>query len=287
MGRVLNHILNTTSFAMDVGAGTPLLYGFEEREHLMAFYERASGSRLHAAYYRVGGVAFDMPAGLAEDIMAWCERFPKVLDDIETLLNENRIFKQRTADIGIVSADTALAWGFSGPNLRASGVPWDLRKSQPYAIYDQLDFDIPIGKNGDCYDRYMVRIEEIRQSVSMMKQCIQKMPSGPVRIDNNKITPPRRGEMKKSMEALIHHFKLFTEGFHVPAGETYTAIETPKGEFAVYLVADGTNRPHRCHIRAPAYAHLQGIDMMSRGHMLADLVANIGSIDIVFGEIDR
>ena len=287
IGRILNHILNTTSFAMDVGAGTPLLYGFEEREHLMAFYERASGSRLHAAYYRVGGVAFDLPAGLAEDIMAWCERFPKVLDDIEALLNENRIFKQRTVDIGTVSAETALAWGFSGPNLRASGVPWDLRKSQPYAIYDQLDFDIPVGKNGDCYDRYMVRIEEIRQSVSLMKQCLAKMPSGPVRVDNNKITPPHRAEMKKSMEALIHHFKLFTEGFHVPAGETYTAIETPKGEFAVYLVADGTNRPYRCHMRAPAFAHLQAIDVMSKGHMLADLVANIGSIDIVFGEIDR
>lgn len=287
IGRILNHILNTTSFAMDVGAATPLLYGFEEREYLLEFYERISGSRFHAAFYRVGGVACDMPAGLAEDIMAWTERFPKVLADIEALLDENRIFKQRCVDIGVVSADTALAWGFTGPNLRASGVPWDLRKAQPYAVYDQLDFDIPIGKNGDCYDRYMVRIEEMKQSVSLMRQAIEKMPAGPVRVDNNKITPPRRPEMKKSMEALIHHFKLFTEGFHVPPGETYTAIETPKGEFAVYLVADGTNRPYRCHIRAPAFAHLQGIDVMSKGHMLADIVANIGSIDIVFGEIDR
>ena len=287
IGRILNHILNTTSFAMDVGAATPLLYGFEEREHLLEFYERISGSRFHAAFYRVGGVAFDMPAGLAEDIMAWTERFPKVLADIEALLDENRIFKQRCVDIGVVSADTALAWEFTGPNLRASGVPWDLRKAQPYSVYGQLEFDIPIGKNGDCYDRYMVRIEEMKQSVSLMRQALEKMPTGPVRVDNNKITPPHRAEMKKSMEALIHHFKLFTEGFHVPAGETYTAIETPKGEFAVYLVADGTNRPYRCHIRAPAFAHLQGIDVMSKGHMLADIVANIGSIDIVFGEIDR
>ena len=287
IGRILNHILNTTSFAMDVGAATPLLYGFEEREHLMAFYERISGSRLHAAFYRVGGVFADMPAGLAEDIMAWTDRWLKVLADIESLLNENRIFQQRTVDIGIVSAETALAWGFSGPNLRASGVPWDLRKSQPYSVYDQMEFDIPVGKNGDCYDRYMVRIEEMKQSTFIMRQALEKMPKGPVRIDNNKITPPSRGDMKKSMESLIHHFKLFTEGFHIPAGETYTAIETPKGEFGVYLVADGTNRPYRCHIRAPAFAHLQAIDIMSRGHMLADLVANIGSIDIVFGEIDR
>ena len=287
IGRILNHILNTTSFAMDVGAGTPLLYGFEEREHLLEFYERLSGSRFHAAAYRVGGIVADLPEGLAEDIMAWTERYPKVLADIETLLNENRIFKQRTVDIGVVSADTALAWGFSGPNLRASGVPWDLRKAQPYAVYDQLEFDIPIGKNGDCYDRYMVRIEEMYQSVKLMRQAIEKMPKGPVRVDNNKITPPHRAEMKRSMEALIHHFKLFTEGFHVPPGETYTVIETPKGEFGVYLVADGTNHPFRCHIRAPAFAHLQGLDVMSKGHMLADVVANIGSIDIVFGEIDR
>jgi len=287
IGRILNHILNTTSFAMDVGAATPLLYGFEEREHLMEFYERVSGSRLHAAYYRVGGVAADLPAGLDDDIMKWTDRWLKVLADIESLLNENRIFQQRTVDIGVVSAETALAWGFAGPNLRASGVAWDLRKAQPYSVYDQMDFDIPVGKNGDCYDRYMVRVEEMKQSTAIMRQAIQKMPKGSVRVDNNKITPPHRGEMKKSMEALIHHFKLFTEGFHVPAGETYAAVEAPKGEFAVYLVADGTNHPYRCHIRAPAFAHLQAIDVMSKGHMLADLVANIGSIDIVFGEIDR
>jgi len=287
IGRILNHILSVTTFAMDVGAGTPLLYGFEEREHLLNFYERLSGSRFHAAAYRVGGISQDMPEGLAEDILAWCDRYPKVLANIEALLNDNRIFKQRTVDIGVVSADTALAWGFSGPNLRASGVPWDLRKAQPYAVYDQLEFDIPVGKNGDCYDRYMVRVEEMYQSVKLMRQAIEKMPKGPVRVDNNKITPPHRAEMKRSMEALIHHFKLFTEGFHVPPGETYTAIETPKGEFAVYLVADGTNHPFRCHIRAPAFAHLQALEVMSRGGMLADVVANLGSIDIVFGEVDR
>ena len=287
IGRVLNHILNCFSFALDVGAMTPLLYGFEEREKLMEFYERISGARLHAAFYRVGGVAFDMPAGLAEDILAWTESFVPVLKDCESLLNNNRIFKQRTVDIGVVSAEEALDWGFSGPNLRASGFAWDLRKSQPYAVYDQLDFDIPVGKNGDCYDPYMVRILEMYESVKIIRQCIEKMPEGPVRIDNRKIAPPRRAEMKSSMEALIHHFKLFTEGFHVPAGETYTVIETPKGEFGVFLVSDGSSKPYRCKIRAPAYAHLQGLDFMSKGHMLADVVANIGSIDIVFGEIDR
>ncbi len=287
IGRVLNHILNCFSFALDVGAMTPLLYGFEEREKLMEFYERISGARLHAAFYRVGGVAFDMPAGLAEEILAWTESFVPVLKDCESLLNNNRIFKQRTVDIGVVSAEEALDWGFSGPNLRASGFAWDLRKSQPYAVYDQLDFDIPVGKNGDCYDRYMVRILEMYESVKIIRQCIEKMPEGPVRIDNRKIAPPRRAEMKSSMEALIHHFKLFTEGFHVPAGETYTVIETPKGEFGVFLVSDGSSKPYRCKIRAPAYAHLQGLDFMSKGHMLADVVANIGSIDIVFGEIDR
>ncbi len=287
IGRVLNHILNCFSFALDVGAMTPLLYGFEEREKLMEFYERISGARLHAAFYRVGGVAFDMPAGLAEDILAWTESFVPVLKDCETLLNNNRIFKQRTVDIGVVSAEEAMDWGFSGPNLRASGFAWDLRKAQPYAVYDQLDFDIPVGKNGDCYDRYMVRILEMYESVKIIRQCIEKMPEGPVRVDNRKIAPPRRAEMKSSMEALIHHFKLFTEGFHVPAGETYTVIETPKGEFGVFLVSDGSSKPYRCKIRAPAYAHLQGLDFMSKGHMLADVVANIGSIDIVFGEIDR
>jgi NADH-quinone oxidoreductase subunit D len=287
IGRILNHILNCFSFALDVGAMTPLLYGFEEREKLMEFYERISGARLHAAFYRVGGVAFDMPAGLAEDIMAWTESFPKVLADCESLLNNNRIFKQRTVDIGTVTVEEALDWGFSGPNLRASGLSWDLRKAQPYAVYDQLDFDIPVGKNGDCYDRYMVRILEMYESVKIMRQCIEKMPSGPVRVDDRKIAPPPRAEMKSSMEALIHHFKVFTEGFHVPAGETYTVIETPKGEFGVFLVSDGSSKPYRCKIRAPAYAHLQGLDFMSKGHMLADVVANIGSIDIVFGEIDR
>ena len=287
IGRILNHILNVTSFALDVGAMTPLMYWFEEREKLMNFYERVSGSRLHAAYYRVGGVAYDMPAGLAEDIMAWIDYYPKVLADIEHLLNDNRIFKQRTVDIGIVSAEEALDWGFTGPNLRASGIPWDLRKSQPYAAYADMDFDIPIGKNGDCYDRYMVRVEEMRESLKIMRQCLEKMPTGPVRVDNNKVAPPHRADMKRSMEALIHHFKLFTEGFHVPAGETYAVVEAPKGEFGVYLVADGTNKPYRCKIRAPAYAHLQGLDFMSKGHMLADVVANIGSLDIVFGEIDR
>ncbi len=287
IGRQLNHILNVTAFVLDVGGMTPLLWGFEEREKLMGFYERASGARLHANYFRVGGVAFDLPAGLAEDIAAWCDSFPKVLDEIEVLVTDNRIFKQRTVDIGIVSEEQALDWGFTGPNLRASGVPWDLRKSQPYEVYDRLDFDIPVGSHGDCYDRYLVRVAEMRESVKIMRQCLELMPGGPVRVDDRKITPPPRAEMKRSMEALIHHFKLFTEGFHVPAGEVYAAVEAPKGEFAVYLIADGTNRPYRCKIRPPGYVHLQALDMMSRGHMLADVVANIGSIDIVFGEIDR
>lgn len=287
IGRILNHLLNTTSFAMDVGAMTPMLYGFEEREKLMSFYERVSGSRLHAAYYRTGGVAADLPAGLAEDILAWSESFPKVLGDIEALLNDNRIFKQRTVDIGRMTADEALAWGYSGPMLRASGVAWDLRKTQPYAVYDQMEFDIPVGRNGDCYDRYMVRICEMYESVKIVRQAIEKMPEGPVKIDDRKIVPPPRAEMKRSMEALIHHFKLYTEGFHVPAGEVYRAVEAPKGEFGVYLIADGTNRPYRCKIRAPAFAHLQSMDYMSRGHMLADVSANLGSMDIVFGEVDR
>ena len=287
IGRQLNHILNVTAFVLDVGGMTPLLWGFEEREKLMGFYERASGARLHANYFRVGGVAFDLPAGLAEDIAAWCDSFPKVLDEIEVLVTDNRIFKQRTVDIGIVSEEQALDWGFTGPNLRASGVPWDLRKSQPYEVYDRLDFDIPVGSHGDCYDRYLVRVAEMRESVKIMRQCLELMPGGPVRVDDRKITPPPRAEMKRSMEALIHHFKLFTEGFHVPAGEVYAAVEAPKGEFAVYLIADGTNRPYRCKIRPPGYVHLQALDMMSKGHMLADVVANIGSIDIVFGEIDR
>ncbi|HTH15516.1 MAG TPA: NADH-quinone oxidoreductase subunit D [Magnetospirillum sp.] len=285
--RILNHILNITTFALDLGAMTPFLWWFEEREKLMEFYERASGARLHANYFRIGGVAADLPPGLLEDIAAWCEEFPKVIDDIETLVTENRIFKQRTVDIGTVTAEQALDWGFTGPNLRASGIAWDLRKSQPYDVYDRVDFDVPVGKVGDCYDRYLIRIIEMRESIKIMKQCIKDMPAGPVRAQNRKVSPPPRAEMKRSMEALIHHFKLFSEGFHVPAGEVYAAVEAPKGEFAVYLVADGTNKPYRCKIRPPGYVHLQALDMMSKGHMLADVVANIGSIDIVFGEIDR
>jgi NADH-quinone oxidoreductase subunit D len=285
--RILNHLLNITAFALDVGAMTPLLWAFEEREILMEFYERASGARLHANYFRPGGVALDLPVGLTEDIRAFAERFPKHIDDIERLLTDNRIFKQRTVDIGVVTAEQAMDWCFSGPMLRASGVPWDLRKAQPYDVYEKMDFDIPIGRNGDCYDRYLVRIEEMRQSLRIIKQALDQMPSGPVKVNDRKITPPSRGEMKRSMEALIHHFKLYTEGYHVPAGETYTAVEAPKGEFAVYLVADGTNRPYRCKIRAPGFAFLQATDFMSRGHMLADVVAIIGSLDIVFGEVDR
>lgn len=285
--RILNHLLNLTAFAMDVGAMTPMLWGFEQRELLMEFYERVSGARLHACYYRVGGVHQDLPAGLTDDIRAWAEQFPKFIADMETILNENRIFKQRSVDIGIISAEDALAWGLTGPMLRASGVAWDLRKAQPYMVYDQLDFDIPIGKNGDCYDRYLVRVEEVRQSLRLIHQCLDKMPSGPVIYREKKIAPPTRGEMKRSMESLIHHFKLYTEGFHVPAGETYTAVEAPKGEFGVYLVSDGSNRPYRCKIRAPGFPHLQAMDYMCKGHMLADSVAILGSMDVVFGEIDR
>ena len=285
--RILNHILNISAFALDVGAMTPLLWGFEEREKLMEFYERVSGARLHSAYFRPGGVHRDLPAGLLEEVAEFCETFPAIIDDIESLLTENRIFRQRTVDVGIVSKDEAMDWGFSGPMLRGSGVPWDLRKSQPYDVYDRVDFDIPVGKNGDCFDRYLVRVEEMRQSLRIMKQCVDDMPGGPVRTTDNKISPPRRGEMKQSMEALIHHFKLYTEGYHVPAGKTYTAVEAPKGEFGVYLVADGTNKPYRCKIRAPGFAFLQATDYLSKGHMLADMVAIVGSMDIVFGEIDR
>ena len=287
IGRILNHLLNITTFAIDVGAMTPILWGFEEREKLMEFYERACGARLHAAYFRPGGVHQDLPAGLLEDIATFCETFPSVIDDIEGLLTENRIFRQRTVDIGIVSREEAEDWGFSGAMLRGSGVPWDLRKSQPYDCYADLDFDIPVGKNGDCFDRYLVRIEEMRQSLRIMRQCIEKMPVGPVQVADHKITPPKRGEMKRSMEALIHHFKLYTEGYHVPPGDTYAAVEAPKGEFAVYLVSDGTNRPYRCKIRAPGFAHLAAMDYMCKGHMLADSVAILGSMDIVFGEVDR
>ncbi len=287
IGRVLNHLLNLTTFALDVGAMTPLLWGFEEREKLMGFYERVSGARLHAAYFRPGGVHQDLPAGLLDDIKAWAEQFPKFVDDMESLLTENRIFKQRTVDIGVVTREEALDHGFSGPVLRGSGVPWDLRVAQPYDAYSEMDFDVPIGKTGDCYARYLVRVEELRQSLRIIDQCIEKMPGGPVKSTDRKVTAPRRGEMKRSMEALIHHFKLYTEGYHVPAGETYTAVEAPKGEFAVYLVSDGTNKPYRCKIRAPGFAFLAAMDFLCKGHMLADTVAIIGSLDIVFGEIDR
>ncbi len=287
IGRILNHILNISSYAMDVGAMTPMLWAFEHREILMEFCERVCGARLHMAYFRPGGVAFDMPPGLAEDIAKWAEEFPAFIDDLETLLTENRIFKQRTVDIAVVSAEQCYDWGFSGPNLRASGIAWDLRKAQPYDVYDKMDFDIPIGKHGDCYDRYLVRMYEMRESVKIIQQCIEKMPAGSCKVDDQKISPPSRGDMKKSMESLIHHFKLYTEGYHVPAGETYTAVEAPKGEFAVFLVSDGTNKPYRCKIRAPGFAHMAAMEMMSKGHMLADVVAVIGSIDIVFGEIDR
>jgi NADH-quinone oxidoreductase subunit D len=285
--RILNHILNITTFALDVGAITPALWGFEEREKGMEFYDRVCGARLHANYIRPGGVHQDVPDGLLDDMRAWVKQYPKFLRDLDGLLTDNRIFKQRTVGIGAVSTDDALAWGFSGPMLRASNVAWDLRKSQPYDVYADLDFDIPVGSTGDCYARYVVRMEEMRQSLRIMEQCLDEMPGGDVMVDDFKVAPPPRAEMKRSMEALIHHFKLFTEGYHVPVGETYTAVEAPKGEFGVYLIADGTNKPYRCHIRAPGFAHLQALDFMSRGHMLADAVAIIGSMDIVFGEIDR
>jgi NADH-quinone oxidoreductase subunit D len=285
--RILNHLLNVTSFAMDVGALTPPLWGYEEREKLMEFYEAASGARLHANYFRHGGVSRDIPAGLADRIWEWSERFPSFVDDLWNLLTGNRIWKQRTVDIGVMTAEQALAWGFSGPNLRASGVPWDLRRAQPYEMYDRVAFEVPVARNGDCYDRYLVRMIEMRESVKIIRQCIEQMRPGPVKVQDRKFTPPRREEMKRSMEALIHHFKLYTEGFHVPAGATYMATESPKGEFAVYLVADGTNRPYRCKIRPTGFSHLQAMEVMAKGHMLADAVAVIGSIDLVFGEVDR
>jgi NADH-quinone oxidoreductase subunit D len=291
IGRLLSHLLNVTTQAMDVGALTPPLWGFEEREKLMVFYERASGSRMHAAYFRVGGVHQDLPVKLVDDIEGFCDPFLKVCDDLEALLTGNRIFKQRNVNIGVVKLADAWAWGFSGVMVRGSGAAWDLRKAQPYECYAELDFDIPIGKNGDCYDRYCIRMEEMRQSVRIMKQCIAKLRApegqGPVTIADNKIVPPRREEMKRSMEALIHHFKLYTEGYHVPAGEVYAAVEAPKGEFGVYLIADGTNKPYKCKIRAPGFAHLQAMDFLCRGHLLADVSAILGSIDIVFGEVDR
>ena len=285
--RVLNHLLNVTTYALDVGAITPSLWGFEEREKLLTFYEAVSGSRYHGNYYRAGGVYRDLPAGLDDQIGAWADTFPKFIDDLETLLNNNRIWKQRTVDIGVMSPEDALAWGFTGPCLRASGVPFDLRRAQPYDMYDQVEFHVPTARNGDCYDRYLVRIAEMRESVKIVQQCLAKMKPGPVKIQDRKFTAPTRPEMKRSMEALIHHFKLYTEGYHIPAGTTYMATESPKGEFGVYLVADGTNKPYRCKIRPTGFSHLQALDYMSKRHMLADAVAIIGSIDVVFGEIDR
>ena len=287
IGRILSHILNITTQALDVGALTPSLWGFEERETLMTFYERVSGSRLHANYFRAGGVHQDLPRGLEADIFDFTKKFPKIIDDLENLLTENRIFKQRNVDIGIVSKQDALDYSFSGVMLRGSNVPWDLRKSQPYDCYDQLDFKIPIGKNGDCYDRYLCRIEEMRESVKIIDQCLQKMPKGPIKSMDGKISPPPKKELKESMEALIHHFKLFTEGYRVDKDEIYTAVEAPKGEFGVYLISDGSSRPYKCKIRAPGFSHLQAMDYLIKGHMLADVPAVLGSLDIVFGEIDR
>ena len=285
--RILNHLLALPAMAMDVGAMTPFLWSFEQRELLMEFYERVSGARLHAAYFRPGGVYRDIPDGLLKDIEKWAIKFPKFIKDLEDLLSDNRIFKQRTVDIGIVSSQDAIDFGFTGPMLRASGVKWDLRKEESYEIYDKLDFEIPVGVNGDCYDRYFVRVEEMKESLKIIHQCIDTIPKGIVMIKNNKITPPKRKLMKTSMESLIHHFKLYTEGYKVPKGETYTSVEAPKGEFGVYLVSDGSNKPYKCKIRAPGFAHLQAMDFCSKGHMLADVVAILGSMDIVFGEIDR
>ena len=287
IGRILSHILNITTQALDVGALTPSLWGFEEREKLMEFYERVSGSRLHANYFRPGGVHQDLPRGLETDILKFCNEFPKIIDDLETLLTDNRIFKQRNVDIGIVSKDDALDYSFSGVMMRGSGVPWDLRKSQPYDCYKQLSFKVPIGKNGDCYDRYLCRVEEMRESVIIIKQCLEQLPKGPVKSQDNKITPPPKKEIKESMEALIHHFKLFTEGYRVKKDEIYTAVEAPKGEFGVYLISDGSSKPYKCKIRAPGFSHLQAMDYLIKGHMLADVPAVLGSLDIVFGEIDR
>ncbi len=291
IGRILSHLLNVTTQAMDVGALTPPLWGFEEREKLMVFYERASGSRMHAKYFRIGGVHQDLPEQLIRDIAAWIDPFLKVVDDLDKLLTGNRIFKQRNVDIGVVSLEDCFAWGFSGVMVRGSGAAWDLRKSQPYECYAEMDFDIPIGKNGDCYDRYLIRMQEMREAARIMRQCCDKLLApegqGPVTAADKKVVPPKRAEMKRSMEALIHHFKLYTEGFHVPEGEVYACVEAPKGEFGVYLVADGSNKPYRCKIRAPGFPHLAAMDFINRGHMLADVSAILGSLDIVFGEIDR
>ena len=285
--RVLNHLLNVGHFALDCGAISPSLWMYEEREKLLEFYERASGARFHSNYFRPGGVSKDLPAGLEQDIAAWAEEYPKFIEEMENLLNGNRIFKQRLVDVGVISAEDALAWGFTGPSLRGSGVAWDLRRAQPYDKYAEVEFEVPVGKHGDSYDRYLVRMAEMHESVKIVKQALSKMKPGPVKVEDRKITPPNRHEMKHSMEALIHHFKLYTEGYHVPAGATYTAVEAPKGEFAVYLQADGTNRPYRCKIRATGFSHLQATEKLCKGHMLADMVAILGSLDIVFGEIDR
>nr|WP_235927587.1 NADH-quinone oxidoreductase subunit D [Sandarakinorhabdus rubra] len=285
--RILNHILNTTTHAMDVGAMTPILWLFEEREKLLGFYERVSGARFHAAWFRPGGVHQDMPDGLLQDISDWCDGFLRVLDEMQALVADNRIFKQRNVDIGVISKEDAIRWGFTGPCIRASGVAWDLRKAQPYDAYHLMDFDVPVSTDGDCYARFMVRMQEMRESLKIIRQCVKDMPDGRHITDNRKVAPPSRGEMKRSMEALIHHFKLYTEGLHVPAGEAYVATESPKGEFGIYLVADGTNKPWRCHIRATGMAHLQAMDFLCKGHMLADAPAILGSLDIVFGEVDR
>lgn len=285
--RILNHLLAVSTHALDVGAMTPFLWAFEEREKLMEFYERVSGARMHTAYIRPGGVHEDLPLGLCQDIYDFAERFPARLDEMEELLTDNRIWKQRLVDIGVVTLQDALRWSFSGVMLRGSGLPWDLRKNEPYEIYESLDFNIPVGKNGDCFDRYLVRMEEMRQSINLIVQCLNALPQGEIKTDDRKITPPSRQEMKESMESLIHHFKLYSEGTVVPVGETYTSVEAPKGEFGVYLVSNGTNKPYRCKIKAPGFAHLQALDMMSAGHMIADAVTIIGTQDIVFGEVDR
>lgn len=285
--RILNHLLAVSCHALDVGAMTPLLWAFEEREKLMEFYERVSGARMHAAYIRPGGVSQDLPLGLCDDIYAFAEQFASRIDELEELLTANRIWKQRLVDIGVVTADEALDWGFSGVMLRGSGIPWDLRKNQPYDVYHLMDFDVPVGTQGDCYDRYLIRVEEMRQSLRIIMQCLNQLPEGVIKVDDKKISPPSRSDMKQSMESLIHHFKLYSEGYSVPAGDTYTVIEAPKGEFGVYLVANGSNKPYKCKIRAPGFTHLQGLDFMSKGHMIADVVTIIGTQDIVFGEVDR
>lgn len=285
--RILNHLLNTGAFIMDVGATTPMLWTFEQRDKLLEFYERVSGARFHAAYFRPGGVHQDLPPGLDADIAAFCDQFDAAIDDIETLVTNNRIFRQRTVDIGVVTAEHAMALGFSGPMLRGSNVAWDLRKAQPYEVYDELEFDVAVGQNGDCFDRYLLRIEEMKQSIHLIRQCLDMMPGGEVLNEDHKFTPPRRGDMKQSMESLIHHFKLYTEGVKVPEGDVYACVEAPKGEFGVFLVSDGSSKPYKCKIRAPGFAHLAAMDELSKGHQLADTVAILGSMDIVFGEVDR